>query len=153
MGSSWSNFYNFLLFFYLIFFLSSPRSQLKGAGRGFARWVSTIFCTKLVKNVFCTKLVNDDEIFFGTMGVNGIVFLHDGVLKKWGCGGFGWLLFLCGFLCGFSMLKFLLWSARIKTMHLKSSVIFDWRCRIIQYCWKSSELLHFWCSKIIRKKS
>ena len=62
---------------------SSSTKPVKGGGAGFCTMgVNHFFCTKLVKNVFCTKLVNDDEIFFGTMGVNGIVFLHDGVLKK-----------------------------------------------------------------------
>ena len=64
--------------------MGSPRSQsfffARSQSIGFPRSLSTIFCTKLVKNVFCTKPVNERETFFARW--LSIVFLAQGGAKK-----------------------------------------------------------------------
>ena len=112
------------------------------------------FSTKPLKfwrNFFSTKPVKGGGAGFCTMGVNH--FFARSLLKMFSArslskimGGFFWHdgCQWCSCTMGakkerlwmFSMIKFLLRGVRIKTMHLKSSVIFDWRCRIIKCCWK-----------------
>ena len=58
----------------------SVSTKLVKGGGGFPRSLSTIFCTKLVKNVFCTMVVNERETFFARW--LSIVFLAQEGAKK-----------------------------------------------------------------------